>query len=68
MHYNVIATIRSGSNDPVEMKYYSGDNLALALSAMARAATGYDETNTWGIPESLRMSNVSVRLDFIIED
>lgn len=59
MTYAVIATIQStlpfSTEPPVEMRYYTGDNLAKAISAAASAAT--DDT-TW-------VKTLSVRIDFI---
>lgn len=62
--YTVTSTIQSKdrTNPPVDMKHYTGTNLAVAISAAASAATLYEEPThplTIFDPDVL-----SVRIDF----
>lgn len=60
MRYHVIQTIQSArdpeTNPPVEVRYYTGGNLAVAVAALATAAVLDD--NEW-------VTLLSVRLDCI---
>jgi len=63
MTYRVIATIQSPDldhNDPVDVQWYAGDSLAVAVAAMAQAATRYEEDS---VPVAIRPRTLSVRLD-----
>jgi hypothetical protein len=71
MKYTVTAVIQSASidgNQPVDVNWYKGDNLAQAMSAMVGAAAHNvnDEDST--MPESVRYRTLSVRLDMTEED
>ncbi len=57
--YTVIATIQSKrkTDPPIDVQHYSGDNLAVALSAMTGAATLYQEPSQYSHiePDVLRV-------------
>lgn len=65
MQYTVIVMIRSGTNPPVEIPWYRGDNLAVAIGTAAQAAA-QDVADT-AMPESIRTHLVSVRIDYLPE-
>lgn len=50
------------NNEPVQVKWYSGDSLAQAICAMTQAAAHHEEINDSGIPESARYSVLGVTL------
>lgn len=65
MQYRVTATIQSQNidgNEPVEVKWYSGESLAKAVNAMVGAATHTDDDHG-DMPEAMRYRTLSVRLD-----
>lgn len=67
MNYHVIATIQSTMTgeppEPVEIPHYRGDNLAVAISALAGAVTLFEEGTDPGYVRTL-----SVRMDFVPDD
>lgn len=66
MQYTVTAVIQSefmdGGDDLVEVQWYRGVSLAIAMSAMAQAAVQYEPEHT-RVPEAVRPVTLSVRMD-----
>lgn len=65
MQYTVTTVIQSGNIDagePVPVQWYKGDNLALAVSAMAQAATHNERDKDSTMPEHMRVRTLSVTL------
>lgn len=69
--YEVINTIRSGNIDdgaPVDVRWYQGDNLSLAIAAMVQAAADHEDREdrasrlAWNLPENMRVRTLAVRL------
>lgn len=55
----MVTTIQSPGNEPAEVPYYTGPDLARALTAAGQAATCFDDG-----PAAVRVRTLSVRIDF----
>lgn len=66
--YTVTCTIQSKdrTNPPVDVRHYTGSNLAVAISAMASAATLYEEESRTGV-KRIEPDVLAVRIDFTTE-
>lgn len=66
MNYTVTAVIQSPNiddNEPCDVQWYKGDNLAKAIVAMSGAAAHDEDLDHGDLPVSMRYRTLSVRLD-----
>lgn len=68
MFYSVHQTIVSGnidSGEPVEVNWYKGGSLPLAMSAMAQAISRAEDQP--GVPASMRVHTLRVEVEFLAD-
>jgi hypothetical protein len=63
--YTVNNVIQSGDNEPVDVQWYRGDNLAKALAALVQSATHDVDVDHGDLPESMRFHVNSVSLTIL---
>lgn len=68
MQYEVSQTIVSGNlgSEPVDVKWYTGESLAMAMGAMANAAANHVDADE-RVPEEFRTHVLDVTLTFLAD-
>lgn len=64
MQYTVYGRIvgLASTAEPVDVQWYKGDNLALAIAAAANAAARYEDDDD--VPETARVKTLEVRIEY----